>query len=76
MKLFNTYEEAFAYWAPIYRTRHEHTSPTSCILVRADIEATLTLWRDEHARTPCTGKLMAELDAIRDRERAIRKGRK
>jgi len=71
MKLFNTYGESFAYWAPIMRTRHERTKATSLPFVKADINAALSAWDGDH--TPYTGKLMAELDAVRDREHALRK---
>ena len=67
----HSYEEAFAYWAPIYRTRHERLSAESLPHVKADIVATLAIWGAD--RTPYTAKLLAELDAVRDRELAIRR---
>jgi hypothetical protein len=69
--MFHTYEEAFAYWAPIYRTRYDHASAANLPAAKADVNATLVIWGAD--RTPYTGKLMAELDAIRDREHAIRR---
>jgi hypothetical protein len=70
--MFHSYEDAFAYYAPIYRHYWRLSRKEARDYARADILATLKL-HDE--RTPYVGKLYAELDAIRDADRAYQQRR-
>lgn len=65
-----SYEAAFAYYAPLFRSQWKTLSPEACAASKADILETLALHRE---RSPYVGKLYAELDAIRDREMALGK---
>jgi hypothetical protein len=66
MQHLRTYEEAYAHYAPIFQRQWATANVTqaTCIRARDDIQQTLALHK---ACNPYTGKLYAELDAIRDR---------
>lgn len=55
------YEEAFAFYAPIFTAQYAKASRAKCEYAIEDINATLKL----HERGAYTGKLYAELDAAR-----------
>jgi hypothetical protein len=64
--MHTTYAAAYAAHYPRYTALWSTRSIGACLGAREDIYATLRAQGDE--RTPYTGKLYAELDAIRDRE--------
>lgn len=61
--MLHTYEDAYAMYAPQYRTQYARKSARACHAAIREINATLKL----HDRGAYTGKLYAELDAARDR---------
>ena len=68
--MHRNYEEAYACYAPIYRAQWGAANVTLdvCKRAMADIYAALRLHSE---RTPYTGKLWAELDAVRERLAAL-----
>lgn len=64
-----TYEEAYAFYAPMMRRRWARSTKAARAAAIADINAVLKL----HERGPYVGKLYAELDAVRDAEHASRR---
>ncbi len=71
MTHLNSYEEAYAYYAPLYRKHWAISRHEARLAVIRDINETLKL----HERSPYVGKLYAELDAVRDAEAAYAKRR-
>jgi len=61
--VLNTYEESFAFYAPMYRTMYAKKSRASCEHAIREINETLKL----HDRTSYAAKLYAELDAARSK---------
>lgn len=79
--MFNTYEQAYAYYCNRYAAYYSTQSLQRCKQVRADIYDTMeALYPAISMRTagstqprpPYMGKLMAELDAVRTRIDALR----
>ena len=66
--VLNTYEDAYAHYAPLFRSTYRMKSRAACESAIEDINETLRL----HDRNAYTGKLYAELDAARDRLAAYR----
>lgn len=65
--MFASYEEAYAFYAPVFRRQWKGRDLPAAVRARADILDTLRLHEE---RTPYVGKLYAELDAVRDVIRA------
>lgn len=59
-----TYEEAYAYHYPQFQKAYRAAPLQACVGARKDIYETLV---HHYGRTPYEGKLMAELDAARER---------
>lgn len=59
-----TYEQAYAYHYPLYMKAYKNAPRQACVGACQDIYKTLV---HHYGRTPYEGKLMAELDAARDR---------
>lgn len=66
--MHRTYSEAYAFHYPRFQQAYRVAGKAGCQHARADIYATLALHPEQ---SPYTGKLYAELDAIRDRLMAI-----
>lgn len=66
-----TYEEAYAAHYPRYQSAYKTAPLAACLGARKDIYETLV---HHYGRTPYEGKLMAELDAARERIAAIEGG--
>ncbi len=64
MIMYRTYEEAYARYYPLFRASYRAAPLQACVGARKDIYETLV---HHHGRTPYEGKLMAELDAARER---------
>lgn len=62
--MHHTYEQAYAYHYPRFQEAYRLAPLQACLGARKDIYDTLVY---HYGRTPYEGKLMAELDAARER---------
>lgn len=62
--MYRTYEESYAAHYPKFQDAYRDAPMQACQGARKDIYQTLVY---HHGRTPYEGKLMAELDAARER---------
>lgn len=69
--MYRTYEEAYAAHYPRYQRAYKTAPLAACEGARVDIYDAL---KYHYGRTPYEGKLMAELDAARERIAALKGG--